>query len=431
VHCTRVGDFICCTVAAVTERTSHPLPLTGLLVVALEQAVAAPLATRQLADLGARVIKIERPGGGDFARGYDETVGGLSSHFVWLNRSKESVALDLKQPGAVTAVERLLDRADVFVQNLAPGAAERLGLGSQSVRATRPRLITCDVSGYGTEGPYRDRKAYDLLVQAEAGLLSVTGTPDEPAKAGIPVADIAAGSYAFSGILAALYERERTGQGSSVEVSLFDSLAEWMGFPFYYGAYSGAAPPRNGAAHAAIAPYGPFSTAHGEQIVLAVQNDREWSRFCDVVLADPSMTVDARFATNTCRVRNRAELQERIDRRIGRLTAGALEDLLDRAGVAHARITEVTALGRHPALQSRSRLREVGSPAGPLVALEPPLTGAARPAVMRPVPSVGEHTGSVLRWAGLDEADIAAALGPTAVPPAGPAAASHASGEGP
>ncbi|SFL39764.1 CaiB/BaiF CoA transferase family protein [Geodermatophilus ruber] len=394
------------------------LPLTGLVVVTIEQAVAAPLATRHLADLGARVIKIERPGRGDFARDYDTTVHGLSSHFVWLNRSKESVALDLKRPGSRSAVERLLDRADVFVQNLAPGAAERLGLGSETVRATRPRLVTCDVSGFGAEGPHADRKAYDLLVQAEAGLLSVTGTPQHPAKAGIPVADIAAGTYAFSGILAALYERERTGTGRAVRVSLFDSLAEWMGFPFYYGAYGGQAPVRNGAAHAAIAPYGPVRTGDGEQVVLAVQNDREWARFCAVVLEDPALATDPRFATNSRRVQHRTELQERIDQRLGRLPAGTVEDLLDRASVAHARIADVTALGDHPVLTARHRLREVASPAGPLRALEPPLTGPDRPAAMGPVPEVGEHSVAVLRWAGLDEPEVAAALGPAAPRPA-------------
>ncbi|MGY1634771.1 CaiB/BaiF CoA transferase family protein [Geodermatophilus sp. SYSU D01186] len=388
------------------------LPLAGLVVVTIEQAVAAPLATRHLADLGARVIKIERPGRGDFARDYDTTVHGLSSHFVWLNRSKESVALDLKRPGCRSVVERLLDRADVFVQNLAPGAAERLGLGSETARATRPRLVTCDVSGYGAEGPHAHRKAYDLLVQAEAGLLSVTGTPEHRAKAGIPVADIAAGTYAFSGILAALYERERTGTGRAVRVSLFDSLAEWMGFPFYHGAYGGQAPVRNGAAHAAIAPYGPVRTGDGKQVVLAVQNDREWARFCDVVLEDPALATDPRFATNSRRVQHRAELQERIEQRTGRLPAETVEDLLDRASVAHARIADVTALGDHPALTARHRLREVASPAGPLRALEPPLTGPHRPAAMGPVPEVGEHSVAVLLWAGLDESEVAAALGP-------------------
>jgi itaconate CoA-transferase len=380
-------------------------------VVALEQAVAAPLASRQLADLGARVLKIERPGGGDFARGYDEEVRGLSSHFVWLNRSKESVALDLKQPAARRAVERLLDRADVLLHNLGPGAVERLGLDSETVRAGRPRLITCEVSGYGTSGPYADRKAYDLLIQAEAGLLSVTGTPAEPAKAGIPVADIAAGSYAFSGILAALYERERTGVGQVVRVSLFDALAEWMGFPWYYGSYGGTTPARNGAAHAAIVPYGPFPTGDGEQVVLAVQNDREWRRFCAVVLGDEALADDERFSTASRRLRHRDQVHDRVHRRLQDLTAAGLQELLDRAGVAHARMTDASSLGRHPVLQDRGRLREVDSPVGVLQAIEPPLTGPDRPAAMGPVPALGEHGAAVLRWAGLTDEEARAALG--------------------
>ena len=287
-------------------------PLEGVTVVALEQAVAAPFATRQLADLGARVIKVERPRTGDFARSYDATAKGLSSHFVWLNRSKESLTLDLKKEGAREVLARLLERADVFVQNLAPGAAGRLGFGAEALRERHPRLVVCDLSGYGASGPYRDKKAYDLLVQCEAGLVSVTGTPEVPSKVGIAVADIAAGMYAYSGILAALLSRERTGEGAALEVSLFESLGEWMGFPAYYAMYSGKEPPRSGARHASIAPYGPFECGDGEQIFLGVQNEREWERFCEAVLGRPEMAGDELFDDNSRRVENREALEEEI-----------------------------------------------------------------------------------------------------------------------
>ena len=277
-------------------------PLDGVTVVTLEQAVAAPFATRQLADLGARVIKVERPKVGDFARAYDSTVKGLSSHFVWLNRSKESLTLDLKRPEARDVVSRLLERADVFVQNLAPGAAGRLGLDAGTLRERRPQLIVCDVSGYGSTGPYRDKKAYDLLVQAEAGLVSITGTETEPVKSSISVADIAAGMYAYSGVLTALFRRERTGDGATIEVSMLEALTEWMGFPLYYTMYGGSPPPRSGAHHAAIAPYGPFTGADGETVFLGLQNEREWARFCDQVLQRPELAIDARFESNAKRV---------------------------------------------------------------------------------------------------------------------------------
>ena len=382
------------------------LPLEGIVVVSVEQAVAAPFASRQLADLGARVIKIERPGSGDFARDYDHVVNGLSAHFVWLNRSKESVTVDLKSPAGRRVIHRLVDRADVFLQNLAPGATDRLGLGAEELRSTRPRLITCDVSGYGQGGPYEQRRAYDLLVQSEVGLLSVTGSPDAPARAGISVADIAAGMYAFSGVLSALYERERTGVGRGVQVSLFDSLAEWMGFPFYFGRYGPAPLPRAGAAHAGIAPYGPFRTGDGGTVVLAVQNDREWARFTEVVLGDAELTTDPRYATNSARVAHRTLLGERIEERFADLTIGATEELLEAAGIGHARMNDVATLDSHPQVVGRDRLRQVGSPVGPLYALEPPTGGDHRPAPMGPVPALGEHGRAVLRWAGYQPEEI-------------------------
>lgn len=377
------------------------LPLDGLLVVSCEQAVAAPLATRHLADLGARVIKIEREGSGDFARDYDETVHGMSSHFVWLNRSKESVTLDLKSDDGRATMLRLLDRADVFVQNFAPGAAERLGLGAAALRERYPRLVTCSISGYGSSGPYRDAKAYDLLIQSEAGLVSITGTEDAPAKSGIPAADIGAGMYAFSGILSALYERERTGQGTDLEVSLFDSLVEWMGYPLYYAGYGGTAPKRTGTSHAAIAPYGTFSAGDGTDVVLSIQNEREWATFCEVVLGRPEVATDPRFASGRARVENRPDLHAEIDTVFTGLTGDELVARLVEARIAHARQREVAEVLEHPQLAARDRWTEVGSPVGPLRALRPPITVAGRTARMDPVPAVGEHTDAVLAW--LDE----------------------------
>ncbi|SDG85519.1 CaiB/BaiF CoA transferase family protein [Pseudonocardia oroxyli] len=377
-----------------------PLPLDGLVVVSCEQAVAAPLATRHLADLGARVIKVERPGGGDFARGYDRTVRGMSSHFVWLNRSKESIALDLKDPAGVETVLRLLERADVFVQNFAPGAAERLGLGAAALRARFPRLVTCSISGYGGSGPFRDAKAYDLLIQSEAGLVSITGTEEAPAKAGIPAADIGAGMYAFSGILAALYERDRTGVGTEVEVSLFDSLTEWMGYPLYYAEYGGTPPRRTGTSHAAIAPYGTFAAGDGTEVVLSIQNEREWVAFCTDVLRTPGLAVDPRFATGAGRVAEREALQAAIDAVLSTLKGEEFLDRLAGARIAHARQRELADVLTHPQLSARDRWTEVDSPVGPLRALRPPITLPGRPARMGAVPEVGEHTDAILAWLG-------------------------------
>ena len=371
------------------------LPLTGITVVALEQAVAVPFATRQLADLGARVIKIERPGAGDFARGYDGTVLGQASYFVWLNRGKESVELDVKSDAGREALAALLAGADVFVQNLAPGAASRLGLDAAGLLARHPRLICGSVSGYGPDGPYADKKAYDLLVQCEAGLLSVTGTPEAPCKAGISVADIAAGMYAYSGVLTALYERERTGRGSSFEVSLLDALGEWMSQPYYYTVYGGRDPRRTGARHASISPYGPYRV-RGGQVFLGLQNDREWAVLCKKVLGRPDLTADERFATNPDRVAHDAELTAIIEAALGALAPGEVVARLDEADIASARLRTPAEFAAHPQLEARDRWREAGTPAGPVRALLPPVTVPGREAAMGAVPALGQHTQAVL-----------------------------------
>ena len=387
-------------------RREAALPLAGITVVSIEQAVAAPFATRQLADLGARVIKVERPGEGDFARGYDEAVKGLASYFVWLNHSKESLTLDLKHPEASGVLRSLLDRADVFVQNLAPGAAFRLGLGAEAVREHRPRLIVCDISGYGSSGPYRDKKAYDLLVQGEAGLVSVTGSPDAPAKVGISVADIAAGMYAYSAVLSALFRRERTGEGTSCEVSLFGSLVEWMGHPRYYAAYSGTPLPRTGTSHASIAPYGRFATGDGGAVLLGVQNEREWARFCREVLGRPDVAGDERFTTNARRVANRAELTALIEATFSGLTVDEVVRRLDASGIANGRLNDVLAVLEHPQLADADRWREVPSPAGPLRMLRPPVRMSGVEWSPSPIPAVGEHTDRILAELGWDEAGV-------------------------
>ena len=370
-------------------------PLDGVTVLSLEQAVAAPFCTRQLADLGARVIKIERPGGGDFARSYDTAARGASSHFVWLNRSKQSLTLDVKHPDAARVLERLLDRADVFVQNLAPGATGRLGLSATTLRASHPRLVVCEISGYGSTGPYRDRKAYDLLVQAEAGLLSITGTPEETVKVGISVADIAAGMYAYSGILTALLMRERTATGSVVEVSMLEALGEWMGYPLYYS-YGGAPPRRSGARHAVIAPYGPFAGGDGDIVYLGIQNEREWRAFCEEVLGHAGLATDARFVANALRVENRAALDAEIERVFSGLTTPAILHRLDSAKIANARLRTIEQFADHPQLQSRDRWCEVDTSVGPMRALTPPATIAGVEPVMGPVPELGAHTAAIL-----------------------------------
>jgi crotonobetainyl-CoA:carnitine CoA-transferase CaiB-like acyl-CoA transferase len=381
------------------------LPLDGITVVALEQAVAAPFATRQLADLGARVIKIERPGAGDFARGYDHTVHGQASYFVWLNRGKESLELDVKSAAGQAVLAALLARADVLVQNLAPGAADRLGLAADQLRGRYPRLISCSVSGYGPDGPYRGKKAYDLLVQCEAGLLSVTGTPDEPVKAGISVADIAAGMYAYTGVLTALYERERTGTGSSFEVAMLDALGEWMTQPVYYSVYGGQPIRRSGARHASIAPYGPYA-APGGQVFLGLQNDREWIVLCERILHRPELIADARFRTNPDRVANDDELTVIIEDALQDVPAARLTELLDEAGIANARLRTPQEFADHPQLQARDRWREVDTPGGRVRALLPPVTVPGREAAMKPVPALGQHTAAILAELGLDSSTL-------------------------
>jgi itaconate CoA-transferase len=376
-------------------------PLEGLTVVSIEQAVAAPFATRQLADLGARVIKVERPGPGDFARDYDETVRGMSSHFVWLNRSKESVALDLKTEQGRDAMQRLVATADVFVQNLAPGAVDRLGLGATALRAEHPRLVHCSISGYGGGGPYTRKKAYDLLVQCEAGLLSITGLADAPAKVGVSIADIAAGMYAYTGILTALLRRDRTGQGATVEISMLEALAEWMGFPMYFALYGGTPPPRTGASHAAIAPYGPFSCQDDQQVFLGVQNQREWTVFCEQVLRDPALAEDPRFSSNSRRVGNRPDLDREIDRTFHIIDSDEAVRRLDVAGIANARLRDMFGLTEHPQLAARNRWSEVGSPVGALRTLLPPATLDGDEPVMGPIPAPGEHTDAILAELGI------------------------------
>lgn len=389
------------TVASATDTVpdmppTRPRPLDGLLVVTLEHAIAAPFATRQLADLGARVIKVERPGAGDFARSYDQRVRGLSSHFVWCNRSKESLTLDLKHPAATAILERLLMKTDVLVQNLAPGAAARLGLSEEKIRSRYPRLILCDISGYGADGPYRNRKAYDLLIQSEAGFLSVTGTPDHPSKAGISIADIAAGMYAFSGILTALIYRSQSGRGSHLEVSMLEALGEWMGFPLYYTFAGQPPPPRTGAAHATIYPYGPFAARDGETVMLGLQNEREWKKFCAMVILRPKLASDPRFDSNANRLANAAELAPIVTGILSSLTAAELTARLDAAGIANARVNDLAGLWAHPQLAARNRWQSIASPAGEIPVLLPPATSSAFAPRLEKVPALGEHTGAIL-----------------------------------
>lgn len=382
-------------------------PLEGITVVTLEHAVAAPFCTRQLADLGARVIKVERPGVGDFARAYDERVRGLASYFVWANRSKESLTLDVKHPESVKILRSLLKDTDVLVQNLAPGAAARLGLSYEALKEEFPRLIVCDISGYGNDGPYRDKKAYDLLIQSESGFLSITGTPDEPAKAGSSIADISAGMYAYSNILGALLQRGRTGAGCHIDVSMLESMVEWMNYALYYTFEDAAPPQRAGAAHATIYPYGPFATGDGKTVMLGIQNEREWTMFCERVLESPILAEDARFSSNSQRVASRMELKALIEQKFAALTAQQVVDRLEKANIANANVNTMHDVWRHPQLKARGRWAEVETPAGKIPALLPPgLPNTVEPR-MDPVPALGAHTDAILQNLGYSADDVA------------------------
>jgi crotonobetainyl-CoA:carnitine CoA-transferase CaiB-like acyl-CoA transferase len=390
-------------------------PLKGITVVTLEHAIAAPFATRQLADLGARVIKIERPGSGDFARGYDQRVRGLASHFVWTNRSKESLTMDVKHPEAAKVLERLvLEKADVVVQNLAPGAAERLGMGYAQLAPRKPGLVVCDISGYGDDptspGPYRDKKAYDLLIQSEAGFVSVTGTPEEACKAGPSIADIAAGMYAYTNILAALMQRSQTGRGQRIDISMLESLAEWTSYPLYYAFEGAAPPPRTGASHATIYPYGPFPAGDGGTVMLGLQNEREWASFCTTVLQQPALATDLRFSANFKRVAEREALRQIIVDAFAALTAAQVVERLEQAQIANAQVNTMAEVWAHPQLKARGRWTEVGSPQGPLPAMLPPGSwgGEAGGPRMDPVPALGQHTDAILAELGYASGDIAA-----------------------
>jgi len=382
--------------------------LKGITVLTLEHAIAAPFATRQLADLGARVIKVERPGVGDFARGYDDRVRGLSSHFVWTNRSKESLTLDVKQEEAQKILKRLvLEQADVVVQNLAPGAAARLGLSYEALSALKPGIIVCDISGYGANGPYRDRKAYDLLIQSEAGFLSVTGSADEQAKAGISIADIAAGMYAYTNMLAAIMHRQQTGEGQHLDISMLEALTEWMGFPLYYAFEGAAPPPRTGASHATIYPYGPFVAGDGRTVMLGLQNEREWKVFCEQVLQQPALAADERYASNARRNQRRAELADIIRVAFATLTAEQVGQRLEQAGIANAQVNTLEAVWQHPQLQARGRWRSVDTPAGSVPALLPPGASQGDASRMDAVPALGQHTAAILAELGYSDSAIA------------------------
>ncbi|OIQ71115.1 formyl-coenzyme A transferase [mine drainage metagenome] len=384
-------------------------PLKGMTVVTLEHAIAAPLATRQLADLGARVIKIERPGAGDFARGYDNRVRGLASHFVWTNRSKESLTLDVKHPEAQKILKRIIEEeADVVVQNLAPGAAARLGLSYEVLSAAKPGIIVCDISGYGDNGPYRDKKAYDLLIQSEAGFVSITGTEDTPCKAGLSIADIAAGMYAYTNILAALMHKQQTGEGQHIDISMLEALTEWMGYPLYYSLDGAAPPKRTGASHATIYPYGPFPAGDGKTVMLGLQNEREWKAFCEQVLQQPELVTDKRFASNPKRAAQRAVLYQLIVQAFSGLSAAQVVQRLDTAQIANAQVNTMAEVWAHPQLQARGRWTSVDTSVGTVPVLLPPGSSTARPPRMDAVPALCQHTPAILAELGYSDAQIAA-----------------------
>ncbi|WP_109480273.1 CaiB/BaiF CoA-transferase family protein [Paraburkholderia sp. C35] len=383
-------------------------PLQGIKVVTFEHAIAAPFCTRQLADLGARVIKIERPGSGDFARGYDERVSGLASHFVWTHRSKESLTLDVKQPQALDIVHRLLADADVFVQNLAPGAAERLGFGYQTLSTKYPKLIVCDISGYGLDGPFRDKKAYDLLIQSESGFLSITGSDGKPAKAGCSIADIAAGMYGYTNILAALLERAQTGRGKHIDVSMLESMVEWMGYPLYYSIDGQSPPPQAGASHATIFPYGPFIAGDGKTVMLGLQNEREWKHFCETVIVRPDLLADERFASNSGRTKHRDELTRVIVEAFSTLTAEQVIERLEQASIANARMNDMHDVWHHAQLKARQRWTQVSTSAGDMPALYPPGQSADDEPRMDAVPALGAHTDAILQELGFSPTEVEA-----------------------
>jgi itaconate CoA-transferase len=388
-------------------KKAGPRPLDGITVVSLEHAIAAPFCTRQLADNGARVIKVERPGVGDFARKYDERTRGMASHFVWTNRSKESLTLDLKHEDAGPILNELLAEADVLVQNLAPGAAARMGLSFEALHERFPKLIVCDISGYGEGGPYETKKAYDLLIQSESGFISVTGSPDAPAKAGCSIADIAAGSYAYSSILNALLLRHKTGLGSHLDVSMLESMVEWMSFPLYYAFEGQSPPPRAGAAHATIYPYGPFPVGDGSNVMLGLQNEREWQVFCDKVLNQPALAKDPRYDSTSKRVANRDGLRGLIVDAFAKMTIDEVIEALEKAQIANARVNEMKDVWAHPQLKARQRWTEVQTPVGALPALLPPATSSAFDARMDPIPAIGEHTLAILKSLGVSDEIIA------------------------
>lgn len=375
-------------------------PLDGVKVITLEHAIAAPFCTRQLADLGARVIKIERPGVGDFARAYDERVHGMASHFVWCNRSKESLTLDVKARQAQDIFARLLEDTDVLVQNLAPGAAARLGLSYEALREKYPRLIVCNISGYGSDGPYRDKKAYDLLIQSESGFLSITGGPESPAKAGCSIADIAAGMYAYTNILSALLQRSKTGLGREIDVSMLESMVEWMSYPLYYAFDGDSPPPRAGAAHATIYPYGPFPAGDAKTVMLGLQNEREWGAFCSQVLLEPELAVDPRFSSNSKRTAAREALREIIVAAFGKLTSEEVIKRLEIAQIANARMNDMADVWSHSQLEERKRWVNIDSPAGVIPALLPPGVSQASEVRMDAVPALGQHTEALLNELG-------------------------------
>ena len=381
-------------------------PLDGITVIALEQAVAAPFATRQLADLGARIIKIERPGEGDFARAYDENVRGMSAYFVWLNRAKQSLTLDLKHSAGRDIMARLLAKADVFIQNLAPGATQRLGLSFAELAPAHPRLIVCDISGYGDSGPYRDKKAYDLLIQSEAGMLSITGTPEQPSKVGASIADICTGMYAYSGILTALLQRGRTGKGSRVEVAMFEALCEWMMQPLLYAHFTGKRIQRSGADHVSIVPYGRFTARDGKDVMMGIQNEREWAQFCEKVLRRPELARDPRFDSNSRRLASRDELLAIVREAFATMTAAELVERLDQASIANARMNEMDEVWAHAQLPARKRWTEMASPVGAIPVLRPPATHSDFEPEIGAVPAVGEHTATILAEVGLAPIEI-------------------------